>query len=112
MVQKRLTCRSVSIALFVLSILAPAVWLVVQYQLFDESQYDSNPYLCGLVWMVEIARTAIVVGFISLLSLLLSAISLRKVPKPRSWSRYVETTVIALPFLGAFSFLIYITVGP
>ena len=108
---KRVTYRSVSIVLFVLSVVVPAVWLVVQYQLFEEKQFDSNPYVCGLIWLGELVRTAIVAGLVSLLSLLLSALSLYRLRTPRPWPRYIETTMTALPFLSVCAFFLYLTFG-
>jgi len=98
-----MTFRSCSIAMLVLSVLAPAAYVTYFSWRFSQWAETQDGGVCGMPLLGAWGLGLLAMCFLSLVALGLGVVSFVRLPAPRPRRRLAELLLLALPLLVASS---------
>lgn len=93
--------RTLSLLLTVVALVGVPLWAYLQGETIVHTQVAAHGWACGMPVLGLYLFAMFVAGGVSLVALVLAALSYRKLPKPRSGWRTGELLVVASPLLLA-----------
>ncbi|WP_369941503.1 hypothetical protein [Xanthomonas medicagonis] len=99
--------RSCSIALSVLSLLAPGAYIAYSSWRFQQWAETQTGGVCGMPLLAVWALGVLAMCVLSVAALGLGMTSFVRLPAPRPRRRLVELVVLALPLIGASSLIAF-----